>query len=45
MLSLGGSKSPKELVGLFGFDIEDKNFWQLGIKEIEKLVSEFLRLK
>ena len=45
MLSLGGSKSPKELVGLFGFDIEDKNFWQLGVKEIEKLVSEFLRLK
>ena len=45
MLSLGGSKSPKELVELFGFDIEDKNFWQLGIKEIEKLVSEFLRLK
>ena len=45
MLSLGGSKSPKELVGLFGFDIEDKNFWQLGIKEIEKLVGEFLRLK
>lgn len=45
MLRLGGSKSPKELVGLFGFDIEDKNFWQLGIKEIEKLVGEFLRLK
>lgn len=45
MLSLGGSKSPKELVNLFGFDIEDSNFWQLGIKEIEKLVSEFLRLK
>ena len=45
MLRLGGSKSPKELVGLFGFDIEDKNFWQLGIKEIEKLVGDFLKLK
>ncbi len=45
MLRLGGSKSPKELVGLFGFDIEDKDFWQLGIKEIEKLVGEFLKLK
>lgn len=45
MLSLGGSKSPKELVGLFGFDIEDKNFWQFGIKEIEKLVGEFLALR
>lgn len=45
MLRLGGSKSPKELVGLFGFDIEDKNFWQLGIREIEKLVGDFLKLK
>ena len=45
MLRLGGSKSPKELVALFGFDIEDKDFWALGIKEIEKMVGEFLRLK
>ncbi len=45
MLRLGGSKSPKELVALFGFDIEDKDFWALGIKEIEKMVGEFLRLR
>lgn len=43
-LSLGGSKSPKELVGMFGFDIEKDEFWQIGIKEIKNLVDEFERL-
>lgn len=41
MLSLGGSVSPKELISSFGFDIEDANFWKLGISEIEKLLIEF----
>ncbi len=45
MLSLGGSVSPKELVGMFGFDIEDKSFWEIGIVEIKKLIDEFMRLK
>ncbi|MBM0637159.1 M3 family oligoendopeptidase [Campylobacter sp. VicNov18] len=45
MLSLGGSISPKELVQMFGFDIEDENFWEIGIKEIQKLVDEFMELK
>ncbi len=45
MLSLGGSVSPKELVGMFGFDIEDKSFWEIGIIEIKKLIDEFMRLK
>ncbi|MCI6989222.1 MAG: M3 family oligoendopeptidase [Campylobacter sp.] len=40
-LSLGGSKSPKEMVGAFEFDIEDERFWQIGIDEIAKLCSEF----
>jgi oligoendopeptidase F len=40
-LSAGGSKSPKDLVAIFGFDIEDEKFWQIGIKEIKKLVEEF----
>lgn len=44
MLSLGGSLSPKELVGSFGFDIEDVNFWHIGMGEIKKLLEEF-RLK
>ncbi|EAK0465047.1 oligoendopeptidase F [Campylobacter upsaliensis] len=41
MLSRGGSVSPKELIGVFGFDVEDENFWQFGICEIEKLLKEF----
>lgn len=42
MLSLGGSVSPKELIAMFGFDYEDKDFWEIGIKEIAKLVDEFV---
>jgi len=43
-LSAGGSKPPKELVGYFGFDIEDEKFWQIGLDEIKKLVDEFKEL-
>lgn len=41
MLSLGGSMSPKNLVKIFDFDIEDENFWKIGIKEVKNLVNEF----
>ena len=44
-LSAGGSRSPKELVGMFGFDIEDAAFWQIGINEVRKLVEEFEEIK
>ncbi|WP_169777280.1 M3 family oligoendopeptidase [Campylobacter mucosalis] len=44
-LSSGGSKSPKELVGLFGFDIDDEKFWNIGLNEIKKIVKEFEELK
>lgn len=40
-LSAGGSKSPKDLVKIFGFDIEDVQFWANGINEVKKLLSEF----
>jgi len=40
-LSSGGSKSPKELIGMFGFDIEDEKFWEIGIEEVSKLFEEF----
>ncbi|MDR2789527.1 MAG: M3 family oligoendopeptidase [Campylobacteraceae bacterium] len=43
-LSAGGSKSPKELVSIFGFNIEDEKFWQTGIHEVRKLVNEFKEL-
>lgn len=39
-LSLGGSKSPKELVEIFGFDIEDRDFWKIGIKEVKDMLDE-----
>jgi oligoendopeptidase F len=40
-LSAAGSKSPKELVSKFGFDIDKEEFWQIGIEEIRKLLNEF----
>jgi len=40
-LSAGGSKSPKELIDKFGFDIDDEEFWKIGIDEIRKLLVEF----
>lgn len=42
-LSLGGSKSPKELVGMFGFDIDDEKFWNIGIEQVANLVDEFIK--
>lgn len=44
-LSSGGSRSPKELVGLFGFDIDDSKFWQIGLNQIRELVDEFKEMK
>ncbi|WP_297813682.1 M3 family oligoendopeptidase [uncultured Helicobacter sp.] len=38
-LSLGGSKSPKELVGIFGLDIESEDFWQIGMSEVRLLLE------
>ncbi|MBZ8007365.1 M3 family oligoendopeptidase [Campylobacter sp. RM9334] len=40
-LASGGSRSPAELVGLFGLDLNSDEFWQLGINEIAKMVKEF----
>ena len=40
-LSAGGSKSPKELIEKFDFNIDDKEFWKIGIEEIRKLLTEF----
>ncbi|MBX7490025.1 M3 family oligoendopeptidase [Helicobacter turcicus] len=38
-LSLGGSKSPKELVEIFGFDIENSDFWGIGMQEVRNLLN------
>lgn len=41
-LSSGGSRSPKELVALFGYNIDDKKFWKIGLGEVEALVEKFM---
>lgn len=41
VLSLGGSKSPKDLMQLLGIDLDDKSFWNKGLQIIEKEVEEF----
>ncbi|WP_104748774.1 M3 family oligoendopeptidase [Helicobacter cetorum] len=43
-LSLGGSKSPRELVLMFDFDIDSKEFWEIGMQEVRNLLEEFERL-
>lgn len=43
-LAAGGSKSPSELVGIFGFDIEDERFWEIGMQEVRKMLGEFMDL-
>lgn len=40
LLSMGGSKSPQELVKPFGIDLSDQQFWQKGIGEITQLINE-----
>ena len=43
-LASGGSKSPREMVAKFGFDIESEEFWQIGLSEVKRLVNEFITL-
>lgn len=40
-LSSGGSKSPKDLIKKFGFDIESSDFWQNGIDEVRAILGAF----
>lgn len=43
-LKSGGSRSPKELIELFGYDIEDVKFWDIGLKEVESMLDDFLEI-
>lgn len=43
-LSLGGSKSPKELIASFGLNIESDRFWLIGMNEVQKMFNEFKEL-
>ena len=40
LLEMGSSKSPKDAFGEIGIDISSKDFWILGLKEIEKEITE-----
>ncbi len=44
ILRAGGSMRPKELLGKYGFDIDDPSFYRLGLSILEKKVEEFERL-
>ncbi|RDU65919.1 oligoendopeptidase F [Helicobacter didelphidarum] len=40
-LSAGGSKSPRDLILQFGFDVNQAEFWEIGINEVRELLKEF----
>lgn len=41
-LSSGGSQSPRDLILKFGFDVESEEFWNIGMKQVELLLEEFI---
>ncbi|MGH1601553.1 M3 family oligoendopeptidase [Campylobacter majalis] len=43
-LSSGGSRSPKDLVAMFGFDVDDEKFWLIGLEQVRLLLKEFKEL-
>lgn len=43
-LSAGGSASPRDLVMKFGFDVENEEFWKIGMEQVENLLGEFLEI-
>jgi len=40
MLSLGGSKKPSEIADIAGLNIDQPEFWQVGISLLDELVKE-----
>lgn len=40
-LSAGGSASPRDLVLKFGFDVNQSEFWEIGMNEVCNLLQEF----
>lgn len=44
LLATGGSKSPREQIAEFGFDISDPRFWDLGSRQAERLLEELKKL-
>lgn len=44
VLTLGGSKSPKDLMAILGVDLDSAEFWKGGLAAIEKFVKQFEEL-
>lgn len=44
ILRAGGSERPRDLLARYGIDIASPDFYQAGLKEVEKMVEEFERL-
>jgi oligoendopeptidase F len=44
LLGAGFSKSPKDQIADFGYDLNDPGFWKLGPKNAERLLSELKKL-
>jgi oligoendopeptidase F len=44
VLTLGGSKTPKELMEIVGVDLDSEAFWLGGFRAMENMVAEFERL-
>ncbi len=40
MLSSGGAKSPTDLLAPFGINVEDPNFWNVGLDVIERVLTD-----
>jgi oligoendopeptidase F len=43
MLKAGGSKHHSELLAPFGLDASKPEFWQKGLKVIERMINELER--
>ena len=44
LLAAGGSDTPQSLLRPMGVDIEDPQFWQLGLQPFSNMVEEVERL-
>jgi oligoendopeptidase F len=44
LLSIGCSRSPKDMLSAIGIDLNDPSFWQKGIKYLATKVDELEKL-
>lgn len=44
ILRSGGSERPRDLLGRYGIDIASAEFYQAGLREVERMVEEFEKL-